>query len=239
MDQPDLAALYRLHLVEAAIVEIRKRAAALDPGRELMALIEKLTADHDAKHAVAHSLSSELADIELAQKGIEEKIKKFDFQLYGGSIVNPKEVESIEKEVKILKARNSDLDSKILELWEQIPPAKETEQVSLKKLEQAKQALSEHRKKAMELKSKLEAEFKEHNERLPALVKAVDPALHAKYQLIKERAGGIGMAEITEKGTCARCGTILPERTLVAVKEDKFTLCENCHRILFSVVPAV
>ncbi len=239
MDRPDLAPLYKLHLVDAAIVDIRKRAAALDPGREIMAKIAAITKDFEAKHGEAQRLNSEVADTELAQKSIEDKIKKFDKELYGGSVVNPKEVETIQREIVLLKEQRSKLDEKLLALWDKLPPAAEAEKASADLLDRAKHALQEHQKKVIELKNELEAEFKKQNAKLGELVKGVDPALLKQYTAIKERAGGIGMAEITPKGTCGRCGTVLPERTIVAVKEDKLTTCESCHRILFSVVPSV
>lgn len=239
MDRPDLAKLYKLHQVDAAIVEIRKRAAALDPGRELIARIAAITKDHEAKQAEAHRISAEVSDTELSQKALEDKIKKFDKELYGGSVVNPKEVEAIQKEIVFLKKQRSDLDEKLLGLWDLLPTAQKAEEQSRELLDRANAALMLHQKEVMKVKTELESEFKKQNALLPELVKNVDSALLKQYNSIKERAGGIGMSEITPKGTCGKCGTVLPERVLVAVKEDKLTICESCHRILFSPVPAV
>ena len=137
-----------------------------------------------------------------------------------------------------MKKKREELDSKILELWDLLPQAKLVEDTAWTKVNAAKLALEEHKKSILETKTHLETEFKQKNALLPSLVKAVDPALLKQYNAIKERTGGIGMADVTDRGTCSKCGTVLPTRTVVAVKEDKVTICESCHRILFSKVPS-
>src|SRR5689334_9375648 len=123
MPSSELRRLYKLHLVDQALLEIRKRAAALDPGKKTAAEIQALQKELD--EGPAKRLHSELTDLELKQKGFQDKIAKFEKDLYGGKIVNPREVEAIQKEIGILKRQRGELDERILEIWEELPPAKE------------------------------------------------------------------------------------------------------------------
>lgn len=229
----DLFPLYKLHLVDERIAEIKKRAAALDPGREVQAEIKELEIELAERHAAASSLSGELNDLDLKQKSIDEKSKRLSNQLYGGSIVNPKEVLAIEKELKSLKETRSAADDRILELWESVPTAKLAEQEAATKVADAKKRLQAHLGEAHKLKALLEADYKAAQEQRPKLSAIVDPGVLKRYVEIRDRAGGIGMATVTGQGTCARCGTQLPTKTIEAAKEGKWTQCESCHRILF------
>src|SRR5947209_4308261 len=100
MSETDLRNLWKLHLVDYQLLEIRKRAAALDPGKRLMAEIAALNMQLEAKAAHLKTLHGEQTDVELQQKSLDDKLKKIDKELYGGKIVNPREVEAFQKEIQ-------------------------------------------------------------------------------------------------------------------------------------------
>jgi predicted nucleic acid-binding Zn-ribbon protein len=236
MPGPDLLKLYRLHVVDAAIAEIRAKAAGMDPGRALGEEIKKLAADHDRLDTEAKRLGGDLNDQELLQKSIADKLKKIDTELYGGKIVNPKEVAAFQKEIEILKRQSAEADSKILALWEVVPPAREAAEKVEKELNIRKQQLAQHQQTLVKLKQQLEADFKARNAERMEHLKEVNPNLLKQYESVKERNGGIGMAEITRAGTCGMCGMTLPVKTVEMAKEGKIVTCESCHRILIRVL---
>lgn len=233
MASNDLFYLWKLHLVDSTLVEIRARAAALDPGRAILAKIQKAEAEHAEVSGKAKALSGELTDLELKQKSIDDKIKKFDKDLYGGKVVNPREVEAIQKEIGILKKQRGDIDLRILELWELVPPAKAEAEKSSAVLDSLKQELKQHQQLAIREKTKLEQEFKEASGQRAGLASEVPPGLLAKYDAIRNRHGGIGMAKIGKRGNCEMCGTSLPTKTVEDVKDGRAVTCEECHRILY------
>jgi len=238
MQSADLAKLYRLHRVDAQISEIRKRAAALDPGRAEERHYRSAEEEYGKSAAALAALRAELTDLELEQKALEEKIGKFDKELYGGKIVNPKEIETIQKEISLLKDRRPAMDEKILLLWEKIPEAEKAHAVSEENLNSAKKLLQGAQRRALEAKSQMETQFKELTTQRPQALQGIDEGLLKRYEEVRKRTGDVAMAEIGPKGNCSRCGTVLPERIVQSVKEDRWTLCENCHRILFAPVPA-
>ena len=233
MASGDLLHLWKLHLIDSALVEIRARAAALDPGRALIAKIETEQKSADAVIGEARALSAELTDLELKQKSIDDKIKKFEKELYGGKVVNPREVEAINKEIAMLKKQRGDVDVRILELWELVPPAKALADEAQKKIDDLKGQLKVFQKDVLEKKTKLELEFKEASQKRGPAAAEVAPSLLAKYDSIRNRHGGIGVARIQPNGTCGSCGTKLPTKVIEDVKGDRTVTCESCHRILY------
>ncbi len=233
MASSELQRLWKLNQIDSGLVDIRHRAAALDPGRKLHAELEELKRQEAEIGGRARALQTELTDLELNQKGISDKIKKIDKELYGGTVVNPREVENFDKEKLALKARRDASDERIMELWDLIPPAKEaTAKVEAAIAEKQKQ-IAERKKAALAEKAALEAEFQRLTQLRPEAARGITAGLMTRYDGIRQRMDGVGMAEATKKSFCARCGTALAERTIQSLKEDKVVICESCHRILY------
>ncbi|HEY3782168.1 MAG TPA: hypothetical protein VGL56_13880 [Fimbriimonadaceae bacterium] len=233
MAENDLRNLWKLHLVDSQLFEIRNRAAALDPGRKIMAELAPINAKLEAKNAHLKTLHAEQTDSELEQKSIDEKIKKFDKELYSGKVVNPREVAALQKEIQILKDKRGDIDMKLLELWDAMPPVKKDVEAAEALVALKKKELAEFQKKVLITKSQLEAEFKDRSQKRPLLAKEVSPTLLTKYEAIRHKRNANGMAGISKKGTCEECGTNLPTKAIETAKEGRIVTCESCHCILY------
>jgi len=198
--------------------------------------MEKIEVEQKAADEVigeAKSLSGELTDLELKQKGLDEKIKKLEKELYGGKVVNPREVESINKEIAMLKRQRGECDVRVLELWELVPPAKAKSEEAQKRIDELKAQLKEFQRGVLETKTKLEQEFKSASAQRTPMAAEIPAGLLAKYDSIRNRHGGIGMARIQKNGSCGSCGTRLPTKVIEDVKNDRTVTCESCHRILY------
>jgi len=233
MASAELQRLWKLNQIDSGLVDVRLKAAALDVGKKITAELDELKKQDAEIGGHARKLSADLTDLEITQKGIEDKLKKIDKELYGGKVVNSREVENLEKEVAALKRQRNANDEKILELWEVVPPAKaEADKIEAKIAEKQKQ-LAERKKAAVVEKAALEAEFARLTKLRPDALRGIGPGIMNKYEGIRQRMGGVGMAEITKKNACVGCGTILPERMVQSLREDKVITCESCHRILY------
>lgn len=228
-----LRPLWQLHQIDSAIVEIRQQAAALDPGRRIQGELATLKAEQQKRAGEAKRIHGEVADLELLNKSLDDKIKKIDREVYGGKVVNPREVENLQKEIDMLKKQRSTHDEQILALWDQEPAASQAALEVEKRVGAAEAALAEHQRGVRELKLKLEAEFKARSAERPAAAKAVDPALLARYEGIRQKHDGLGMTSVDKRGVCILCGTLLPRKTVEAAHEDKVATCETCHRIVY------
>ncbi|HEY0867916.1 MAG TPA: C4-type zinc ribbon domain-containing protein, partial [Fimbriimonas sp.] len=134
----------------------------------------------------------------------------------------------------ILKRQRSANDERIMELWDLVPPAQERAKQVQAKLDEAKHRLNERKKAALQERKNIEQEFNRLNALRPEAAKGISPTLLARYEDIKKKHGGIGMAQVNRQSvTCDGCGTHLPERTIAALKDDRVMTCETCHRLLY------
>jgi len=233
MASAELMRLWKLNQIDSGLLDVRQRAANLDVGKKIAAELAELTQQEAEVGGRARKLSADLTDLEIAQKGFEDKIKRIDKQLFGGTIVNPREVENLEKEIAALKRQRDASDGKILELWELLPPAKEAAAKIEVKLAEKQKQLADRKKAVLAEKTALEAEFARLTKMRPDATKGISPGLMAKYDSIRQRGAGVGMAEVTKRLGCSGCGTVLAERVVVSLKEDKVITCESCHKILY------
>jgi uncharacterized protein len=229
--------LFQLHLVDAALHELKSHAGALDLGQaENAALKERLSATEEIR-ALPKKLRQEQTDLELEQKSLQDKRALLNKKVYGGSVVSPKEIMAMETEIASLGVRIDGLDERQFEILEALPDAEakakeiERELALLKRTIQEKQALakSEHES----LKESYAATVKK---RPPALAK-VSPHLVEQYEVLRTRIGTPAMAVITKNSSCGACGILLPERVMELVRQDRVVNCESCRRILFSPMP--
>lgn len=233
MASADLMRLHKLYQVDAAMLDIRKQAAAMTGGQVLTKEIEQLKALDDKVGGEAKSLGGEQKDLELANDSIEAKLKKIDKEMYGGTVMNTKEVGNLEKEIVMLKNQRSKNDDRLLELMDLVPPAKaKAEKVHIGLAAKIKE-LDAWKVEAAKKKVALETRYKELAAKRPELVKVVPQALLTKYENIRTSHHGVGLAVITKNITCSECGTAQPERTIKLLEDDKVVQCESCSRILY------
>jgi hypothetical protein len=232
MSSLELRKLWRLHKIDAALVEIRKRAANLDPGKALQGKLETLKTEYAEKEGRQKALAAELFDLELQQKSMGDKIAKFDKDLFGGKVVNPREVEAIEKEIESLKRRRLEIETKWVTTSELVKEADDAVKEVAARMAVVRKDLKAHQAKAIELKGQLESEFVRFTNSRPEALKEVEPGLLAKYEALRTRLGGVALAD-AKTGTCGACGNTLPTRTMTLLREERVVSCEQCHRILY------
>ncbi len=234
MASNELQRLWKLAQIDRQIVEIRNRAAALDVGQRAQSEINKLSLEYEAAKLKLKAVEQEVTDLELKQKGDEQKRQKVHQELYGGKVVNPKEVLMLEKEIEIIKRHQDDDAEKLLELYDALPGLTQAYKEVADKVSALTKQRDERRKVAMTEKTALETSFKEVSAKRPEAAKGISPSLMARYDNIRQLHGGIGMVEVIKKtGNCGGCGTHLPERTIALLKDDKIAICEDCHRLLY------
>jgi predicted nucleic acid-binding Zn-ribbon protein len=230
----ELQRLWRLAQIDREIADIRSRAANLDAGQRAQAAIDKLSPEYEGAKAKLKGAEQTIADLELKQKGDDQKKKKIQQEMYGGKVVNAREVANLEKEIAMIQRHQDEDSEKLLELYDLLPEAsKQFDEVAVKYDALVKQR-DEKRKAALGERTLLEAAFKELAARRPEALKGISPSLMARYDNIKQLHNGIGMVEVVKKtGNCGGCGTHLPERTISLLKDDKIGICEDCHRLLY------
>lgn len=234
MAESGLFALYKLHLVDSALYDIKQHAAALDVGRAESAKIKELELDPEGVLTESRKLSAELKDLELQQGTLDDKVKKLDGDLYGGKVVNPREIAAIEKDKGLILQQRSKIDARILELWELLPPAREIAAELEGKITQLKDQIATKQVEAKKEHERLQADFKAKASERGPLAKRVPQLLLDHYEKLRSKLD-VGMAMVSNDNRCIACGMHVPPKAIVFINEDRVVQCENCRRILFKL----
>jgi predicted nucleic acid-binding Zn-ribbon protein len=228
-----LKKIAKVQKVDTAIQELKRKFATIDPGRGPTAALEEAKRLHDEAAAAHQTLRQEAEDLELATKGFEQKIIKEQERLYSGGVYNAKDADAIGREVENLKERRAKNDERILELWEQLPPAKQAEDVAAEAVKAAEARLAEYRTKYDVFQKEYETRMADLVEKRKDVVSGVDPALFKKYEQNRDKRHGIGVAIVVD-GMCTLCSTPVPKKQLGdIILGHTLQACENCFRFLY------
>ena len=230
-----LAALYAVQQKDTRIQRAKKSQTGLDNGTEASAAAENANNLAHQKRNEMHKRTGDLKDSELKLETVETKRKSYQQKLYQGSITNARELANIEKEIEALGRQQSDLDGKILALMEEVEQAQAESQIAEAQARTAEghrtEVLAAYRSRYDALTLEL-ATLTQERQDLAVLVE--DKAALKRYDDIRARAGGIGIAKI-EGDTCGGCRMKLGSTQIKTVKEaSQIQTCENCGRMLLA-----
>ena len=162
---------------------------------------------------------------------LTEKIDKEDKKLYGGSVVSPKELMDIQKEIKSLKGKRDNLESDLLGVFESIASLGDelkTYAKSLKKMKEENDVLmTEYKSTVTEIDKAIQAEVAKRDE----LTSCLKEDLLSLYESLRKK-GGLAVADLQD-GICQGCFVELPFEELDKIlSSDRLWRCPNCERIL-------
>ncbi len=172
--------------------------------------------------------------LDLDLKSLLEKIRQEETRLYGGSVVNSRELGQIQQKVSEYTNSKSQIEERIYQLMEEEEKLAKL-RVQVVNADQTlgqKLAISETE---IERKiSEFNLESAELDFELTELMPKVPGEWLDKLEKIARSHNGIGIAQI-KAGCCGACHVSLSEFLLQKAKrgEDQILLCENCGRIIF------
>ncbi|MGC9003749.1 MAG: zinc ribbon domain-containing protein [bacterium] len=224
--------LWQLEEIDDALQKSLEERNGLDDGSALKAKVDALREELERQTRELREMRREMEDKELEARGLEERRRSMESRMYGGYVSNPKELESMEREVEMLRRNQDRLEERVLELMYAI----EDKSGEIKKLEEQ---LREEDLAYQKVRSNYEREYKRLSEKIATLeekrkelLPQIDPALLERYKEIREREGG-GVGKVV-RGVCSGCGFSVSPRLLARLKEGEgLVYCENCGRILY------
>lgn len=176
----------------------------------------------------------EIVNLEKRITESKNKSTQFNSSLYGGKIVNPKELQNLQIEIASLEKNVSTLETTLLgkmETLEQLQAALDLafqEASTVKSQKTAKNAiLNEKIEAAKKEKSKLEKEKEGIRGQLSV-------AFLNTYDQMSTTKKGTAVS-LVEEGCCQSCGTTLtPSDCQQAKNYTAIIYCTNCGRILYA-----
>ena len=231
----EMARLLALQEIDTATDRLTARKQALESGGELAAA----RAEADAAERALGELGLQLDVVGRDQARLEHEIESLtqkaaaeDKRLYDGSVVNAKELGSIQHEIENLKHRRSDREDEMLGLMEvreelerRASQAQATSDGLRARVEEVGGAgLDELR----DIDTELRAMIAERQLAVPE----IDPDVLELYEDLRKQKKGIGAAALVD-GVCQGCHEQLSAMELDKLKRaEGVKRCEYCRRIL-------
>lgn len=223
--------LYQLQEIDLEIADeegkLAQVAGRLGKNEVVVAAQEKLDAEKEKLEEwqrQQRSLEGEIDDLAGKIKGVDE-------QLYSGRINNPKELSSLQHEVELLKAKRDQLETKDLELMEQVESV-ETSAAALKQeLQEITLAWQREQEQLRQEKAALESSLSDLKQQRQALAAETDAQVLALYDKLRKNKGW-AVARV-EQGICRGCRISLPSSELQQARSGALVQCGSCSRILY------
>jgi len=229
----DMDRLHELQEIDSAIGELQRELRGLDDGSGLRARLEgereELARRRSAHHDNHTVQSKKEAELEKA----DEKRKALMSKAYGGTISNPKELETLEKEIASLGRTKDRLETELLALFDTV----DRENQSVKEQEALVGSLE---RELAETVATFEGERERLNGEIAGLQQeraevsgSVQPASLQTYERLRERAGHLAVSVI-EGRVCTACRVNLPIVQIARLTQGtEFEKCESCMRLLW------
>ncbi|MBI2264074.1 MAG: hypothetical protein HYU64_02705 [Armatimonadetes bacterium] len=226
--------LYRLQQADLSVADLTRQLEELSPpASEKQAFDEALKALGLTEQDLGKA-RKEMKVSELELQTLETKLKTVEKKLYGGSVVNPKELGSLQKDLEQFQKSKGKLEEKMLDLMLRIEGL-EGEEAEARKLRDATEKeygekLTRHEGE----KSAMEARIQEARLRREGLATEVDAESLGLYDELYAKKNGLVVVKI-RKDACGGCFMSLAENVIKQAKERQLTYCSQCGRILVAV----
>lgn len=162
------------------------------------------------------------------------KAEQHDKLLYGGTIGNPRELQTLQDEIAALKRRISQLEDHELEVMEQMEPL----DADLGQLADQRASLDDQatalRAQIAEDEVAIDAELVTVHAERDARAGEAEPALLAEYEQLRPHGAGIAIARLVN-GSCGGCHLHLSAVEVDRIKKlppEEPVHCEECGRLL-------
>lgn len=200
----------------------------------VMAELAKLEAQAGEVEAARHELERRQQRLEDEITSLNEKASAHDKTLYGGTISNPRELQTLQDEIAALKRRVSQLEDQELELMEEVEPL----DADLARFAERRATLDADaarlRAQIAEDEVAIDRELAGVEAERAALAADVAPELLAEYDTLRKQLGGIAIARLVG-GTCGGCHLSLSAVEVDRIKHlppEEPAHCEECGRLL-------
>lgn len=224
--------LLRLQTIDSEIDDKTKRARQVEDALATDPQLDAARAANDAAQKRFAALRAQLDDRELEAKTLEAKIAEIEARLYGGRMTNPKELDSVEKDLQMHKRQRSALDDKVLGLMDEVEQAQQQAAQAAHALAQAQATRANDLERLARERDALSARLAALDEARAQTRAALAAESLRTYDRLRQTKAGRAVAPI-KRDVCSACGVAVPSGLLQRVREGtEMVLCSGCGRIL-------
>lgn len=223
--------LYELQEIEREVESLERQIAGVNS--ELKEHEALLRAQSELKEAQAklEALKGKQRAAEWGLDDLTEKIVTAEKNLYSGRTASPKELVNKQIDIDNQKGKRSQLESKALEVMEQIELAEAAKTYAENELKRIETEKGTREIKLNEELNRLEPLLFYAKRRREELLYSIAPDAAQRYYMIKSQKGQ-AVAKI-EQGTCCGCRISLPAREIQQARGNHLVACSSCGRLLY------
>lgn len=233
----DMDKLYELQKIDVLSNKIGRRLMQLkelltesDELKTAQAVVEKLEAEHKEWH-------SQQKEAEAQLETLATRIEESNATLMGGTIQNPKELESLQNSIDAMQRQQSAAETTSVEALYKVEELAEQLSAATAKLTSTQENWVSGQEELSEEETKLKRAYLHLKKQREQLSAEINDELLQRYDQMRRRKGGIAVATL-DNDTCSACHVQLPTGILSTVRNqlESDILCPTCGRLLF--VPA-
>ena len=218
--------LLELQEIDTAAGRLRARRDVLTSGAEADAARHRADGAENSLGELGLKLDAigrEQLRVEHEVDSLAQKSAAEERRLYDGSIVNTKELESLQREIENLKLLG------MMEEREQLEAAAAEARVESDRLRTSSDAAAVSARDEL---ANIETELAALTSKREDIVPAIDAELVELYDDLRAQKKGIGVAELVD-GVCQGCHEKLSAMEMDRIKHaDGIRRCEHCRRIV-------
>lgn len=229
---PGLQTLYQLQEAERHRSEAARKLQEAENGLGESQALRRARESLQREEAALSQLRTRVRDQELELKSLSDRIASTEGRLYGGEVRNPKELESLQADLRHLRNRRESLEDSILIGLTNTDESEARLQEARATWERVHTEWQEQQARLQATVAELRAEVARLDEETARLRGALPASLLQMYDETCRKKGGRGIAAIRD-GLCEGCQVSVPTSVVQQVRRgDESVRCSSCGRIL-------
>jgi predicted nucleic acid-binding Zn-ribbon protein len=225
--------LYSLQELDLALDSIQSQKSQAEQGLNSGLTLEQIEQTLQDEKSRLQEVQQSHRMQQMEAESLRERSAQLEQQLYGGTITNPRELESLRLEASNVSQRLDRRDLGLLELSVQAEDLHKRIAILEKELADRQEAWQSRQGQLNEQLKKLSAEEEIIAAQRANLAATLDQKELQKYESLRKGKGGRAVAKV-ERGLCQACRMSLPTQQLQRVRSGRQTvLCSSCGRMLF------
>ena len=224
--------LYSLQEVDLSLDEVNGRIAEVERELEARLSLGRLEESLAETRNRLQETQSDHRDLQQDATRLRDRVNYLEGQLYGGEIVNPRELETLQLEVNNTRHQLEQVDVRLLELSLQ---AEDAHGRIADQEQQLAETQSAWETRQVQLWDELEGLTKRQeslDQERKVMAAGLDAVELTRYEGLRKSKGGQAVARVM-RGLCLACRMSLPTQHLQRVRSGRQTvLCNSCGRML-------
>jgi predicted nucleic acid-binding Zn-ribbon protein len=224
-----LSQLQELDLqIEAKNVALQEIESNLGETGEVTAV----RAQVDSLRGLLHDQEQRLRELEMDVDDLNSHVKSDETKLYKGDIKNPKELDSLQRDLTQQQSKKVQIEDRELQLLSDVEATQAELQKAQEELKRVTERWEGRQRELSERQVKVTDELSALRGSRTQIGGAMAPANIALYELLRREKRGRAVAKV-ERSICMACRIALPMGVVQRARAGRdFVYCPSCGRIL-------